>query len=402
MDDRPLSILQLHNEHSTEGGATDVLEHERSLLVQAGHRVEQLLLPPADTLGLSAVRAGAKAVWNRDAAAETTRLIRELRPDVVHVHTPFPLMSPIVFRAAKRAGVPTVATLHSFRYACVEATCYRDGQICEDCVGRRVKWPAVRHRCYHGSVAGSGALALSLLVHRTVGTFDDCVDRYLALTSFARDLMVRDGFPADKIGVKPNSVPEPALMGETDGSAPYFFFAARLVAVKGVATLLEAWRQVADPDLRLMVAGDGEMAEQVRAAAAADPRIEWRGWLGQAEVTRLMAGAVATVVPSEWYEAGAPLTLIRSLSVGTTVVASDLANISAELVEDGAGTTFRVGEPASLAQALVSVWRDRDGAEEASRRGRASFEARYSPEVGLQRLVAEYHRVIDPASNAAG
>lgn len=399
---RPLRILQLHNEHSTAGGATDVLEHERWLLTEAGHHVDQLLLPAADSLGLSPVRAGAKAVWNREAAAETTRLIRELRPDVVHVHTPFPLMSPAVFRAAKREGVPTVATLHSFRYACVEATCFRDGHICEDCVGRTVKWPAVRHRCYHGSVAGSSALALSLLVHRVAGTFDDCVDRYLALTGFARDLMIRDGFPAEKIGVKPNSVPDPVASLLPDHAAPYFFFAARLVTVKGVATLLEAWRQVADPGLRLIVAGDGELAGDVRAAVAADPRIEWRGWLGQDEVTALMAGAVATVVPSEWYEAGAPLTLIRSLSVGTTVVASDLANISAELVEDGAGTTFRVGDAGSLAQALVSVWQDRSVAAEVSQRCRESFAARYSPAVGLQRLVSEYHRVIDPSADLPG
>jgi len=392
-----MRVLQLHHEHAGPGGAMDVLVHERALLEAAGHEVDQYTMPPAEQSGLPAWRAGAKAVWNIEASRDVTKRVRDFQPDVVHAHTPFPLMSPAVFRAAKGEGVPTLATLHSFRYVCVEATCFRDGHICEDCVGRTVKWPAVRHRCYHGNAAASGALALSLLVHRVAGTFDHSIDRYLALTGFARDLMVRDGFPADKVGVKANSVPEPATFPaeETTAGEPYLVFAARLVALKGVRTILEAWRRLPDPTLRLVVAGDGELADDVRRAADADPRIEFRGWLDQDSLTGLMAGAVATVVPSEWYEAGPPLTLIRSLSVGTPVIASDLENICADLVADEAGTTFRTADAVSLAEVVNRVWQGRREAGPLRERCRQSFERRYSPQVGLERLVAEYERLVD-------
>lgn len=398
-----MRVLQLHNHHAGPGGAMEVLAHEAALLEAAGHQVDQYTLPPAEQSGLPAWRAGAKAVWNIEAARDVTKRVQDFRPDVVHGHTPFPLMSPAVFRAAKREGVPTLATLHSFRYVCVAATCYRDGHICEDCVGRTVKWPAVRHRCYHGNAAGSGALALGLLVHRVAGTFDHSIDRYLALTGFARDLMVRDGFPADKVGVKANSVPEPtpAPSGQDRAGEPYVVFAARLLAVKGVRTMLKAWRRLPDPTLRLVVAGDGELADDVRRAADADPRIDLRGWLDQDSVTGLMAGAVATLVPSEWYEAGPPLTLIRSLSVGTPVIASDLENISADLVADEAGTTFRTADPASLADAVSRVWQNRHEAGPLRERCRQSFEQRYSPQVGLERLVAEYERLVDGPKSSA-
>ena len=204
-----MRILQLHNHHSSLGGAMEVLAHEGQLLRDAGHDVTEYTLPAAETLGLPAWRAGAKAVWNLEAQREVSRRIAGFRPDVVHVHTPFPLMSPSVFQAAYRAGVPAVTTLHSYRYSCVVGTCVRDDRICEDCVGSRLKLAGVRHRCYHESAGATAALTLGLAVHRAAGTFHHAVTRYLTLTDFSRRLLIRDGFPADKIVVKPNSVPDP-------------------------------------------------------------------------------------------------------------------------------------------------------------------------------------------------
>jgi glycosyltransferase involved in cell wall biosynthesis len=392
--DAPLRILQMHNRHGSRGGADEVLHQEQLLLTGAGHEVEQLTLPGADELGLSSMQAGARAVWNRDAARATTARVVSFRPDVVHVHTPFPLMSPAVFRAAKRAGVPTVVTLHSFRFSCVAATCHRDGHICEDCVGRRIKWPAVQHKCYHDSALASGALALSLLTHRALGTFHHDIDRYLTLTGFARDLMIRDGYPAEKILVKPNSVPDTAEVGDPDLAAPYIFFAGRLIDIKGVRTLLEAWRRVTMPGLRLVIAGDGALRDLVEGAAEADDRIDWRGWVDEGTVTRLMSRAIATIVPSEWYEAGPPLTLIRSLSVGTPVLASDLENVSSELLEDRAGWCFSKGDSPDLAKAIEGVATDPETTTGIRQRARSSFEARYSPPVNLQRLETVYQSLL--------
>ena len=253
-----MRILQLHNHHASLGGAMEVLAHEAELLFEGGHAVTQYTLPPAEEMGLSSIRAGAKAVWNREAAAEVERRIDDFKPDVVHVHTPFPLMSPAVFRAAHGRGVPAVTTLHSYRYSCVAGTCHRDGRICEDCIGKKLKLPGVRHRCYHRSVGASGALTLGLAVHRAAGTFHRCVSRYLALTEFSRRLLIRDGFPADRIVVKPNSVPDPGFtpQARTDERRPVF--AGRLIGIKGVRTLLDACPKV-PAGMKLVIAGAGEL-----------------------------------------------------------------------------------------------------------------------------------------------
>ncbi len=390
-----MRILQLHNHHASLGGAMEVLAHEGELLAGAGHDVQQYTLEAADEMGLSPLRAGAKAVWNVEAQRETTRRIRSFRPDVVHVHTPFPLMSPSVFRAAHAAGVPAVTTLHSYRWSCVVGTCVRDGRICEDCVGSRLKLPGIRHACYHDSRMATTALTLGLTVHRAVGTTHRAVTRYLTLTDFARRLMIRDGYPADRIQVKPNSVPDPGTAGRRTDGTRELFFAARLIDIKGVRTLLDAWARVPDREasgVRLVIAGDGELRPLVDAAAAADPTIEVLGWVGEDEVTDRMRDAEVVLVPSEWYE-GLPLVILRSLAVGTPLLVADLENFSEDVLADGVGWSFRTGDPASLAVELERIVAAPGRAAALREAARDSYERRYSPEVDLARLEQVYRDV---------
>lgn len=388
-----MRILQLHNDHEAHGGAPEVMEHEAGLLRGAGHEVRQYRVPPAS--GLNPVQAATKAVWNVRATRDVAAVIGEFRPDVVHVHTPFPVMSPAVFRTAKGLGVPTVTTLHSYRWSCVAATCFRDGHVCEDCVGSRLKLPGIRHRCYHGSLAGSAALTTSLLVHRALGTQQHKVDRWISLTGFGKRLLERDGLPADKIVVKPNSMADPGEPTGPDLERPYVALAARLVDVKGVETLLRAWPRVS-PGITLKIAGDGALRPAVEAAAAADPSVEYVGWLGEAEVGDLMRDALAMIVPSEWYE-GLPLVVLRSLSYGTPLVVSDLENICEDVVGDDTGVAFATGDAAALAAVLCTVVDDRAGWLARRSRARASYLARYTPEVDLARLEEIYRDVLAPS-----
>jgi len=388
-----MRILQLHNDHQSLGGAPQVMDHEAALLRGAGHSVEQYRLPPAEELGLSGIRAAAKSVWNVEASREVARMIKDFRPDVAHVHTPFPLLSPAVFRTAARLGVPTVTTLHSYRYSCIAATCFRDGHVCEDCVGKILKLPGIRHRCYHDGLGASTALTTSLLLHRGLGTLHHKIDKFISLTGFGKRLLVRDGLPAEKITVKPNSVADPGPPTGPDEVKPYVAFAGRLLEVKGVETMLRAWRDV-PAGLTLKIAGDGPLRPLVEERAAVDASIEYLGWVSEEDVGALIAGARCLIVPSEWYE-GLPLVVLRSLSYGTPLVVSDLENICEDVVADDAGVAFTVGDPASLATALGDVVADRQGWLSRRERARASYMKRYTPDADVARLESIYAEVID-------
>ena len=393
-----MRILLMHNHHASLGGAMEVLADEMALLQAAGHEVRQLTLAAADDLGLSAVRAGLKAVWNVETGREMAAVLEEFRPDVVHVHTPFPLLSPAVFRVAARHGVPAVTTLHSYRYSCIAGTCHRAGSVCEDCVGSRLKLAGLRHRCYHDSLGASGALTASLALHRSLGTFSRSVTRFIALTPFSQRLLVRDGVPAAKVTVKANSVVDPGGAVATRTEDPYVAFAGRLIDVKGIRTLLDAWREV-PPGLRLRIAGDGELRALIEERCAQDPSLEYVGWLPETEMPAFLGGARCAVVPSEWYE-GQPLVCLRSLSVGTPLVVSDLENLAEDVLSDGAGAAFTTADAASLAATLRDVAEAPEAWERRGAAARESYLARHTPQATVAALERIYAEVVAEAGAA--
>lgn len=390
-----MRILQVHNRHSTRGGADEVMDAEAGLLRGAGHEVNQYTQASgAQSGGNSAINA-VNAVWNRTACREISQVMDQFSPDIVHVHTPFPLLSPAVFRVVSRHHTPAVTTVHSYRYSCIAGTCLRDSQLCEDCVGRTWKSPGIRHKCYHGSYAASSALTVSLGAHRMLGTFDRKVSRYITLTEFARQLLIRDGMAPDRVVVKPNSVPDPGNPVRRTGEASYALFAGRLVEEKGVRTLLEAWREVGDR-LRLVIAGDGPLRPLVDEAARSNPNIVVLGWLDAQELQSRMACAELVVVPSEWYEE--PLTLLQALAAGRPVIASDLENTSETVVAARAGLTFRVGDPRSLASTVLDGVDGLGSLRDMGERGRAAYEERFTPEVMVDSLQKIYRSAISEYS----
>ena len=108
----------------------------------------------------------------------------------------------------KSAGVPVVMTLHNYRLTCANAMLFREGAICEECVGGSSK-NAVRHGCYRDSRIQSAIAVGTVELHKRLGSWTDGIDRFITLTEFQRNVMLRAGLPAEKLVVKPNFVSDP-------------------------------------------------------------------------------------------------------------------------------------------------------------------------------------------------
>jgi glycosyltransferase involved in cell wall biosynthesis len=347
-------ILKLHNLQFARGGADAHHERETVELIRRGHTVETHYVDNRQIELIGRPRAALRCVWNREATHLVRTVHARFRPDVVHVHEAYPLMSPAVMIQANRLRLGVVATSHSWRYNCANSILFRDGAVCEDCVGRRMKYPAVLHRCYHDSVSGSVAMAGSLAVHRGLGTFSRYVHRWLALTPFMRERLMAEGIPGDHIVVKPSAAPDPGPpLSDRDD---YLLFAGRLIPEKGVDTLLQAWHKTTRAS-RLVIAGDGPLLPQVSEAAARDPRIDVLGWVDHATVAALLARAAALLLPSEWYE-GLPSLMSESYAAGTPIIGSDVGNFSDYIAPDTTGLLFRSGDAAALALAIESFVAD--------------------------------------------
>lgn len=338
----PARVLVVHNRYQQAGGEDAVVDAEQALLRQHGHGVAYYGRHNDELARLSRWRAARDTVWSPRTTREIAGQIDTFRPDVIHVHNSFPLVSPSVYWAAARAGVPVVQTLHNFRLVCPQAMLLRDGRVCEDCVGH-VPWRAAVHRCYRDSALQSAAVATLLQAHRALGTWQEKITLYVALNDFCRDKLVEGGLPAERIRIKPNFIDLPApVLQRREG----LLFVGRLSKEKGLDVLQAAVDQ-ASPAVRVRVVGAGSAP-----FAPADPgRGVLLGALPPEQVYAQMASAVALVLPSIWYEAF-PRTLVEAFANGLPVIASRLGAL-ATLVEHGrTGLLFTPGDATDLARQM--------------------------------------------------
>jgi glycosyltransferase involved in cell wall biosynthesis len=233
-------VLVAHNRYRSDApsGENRLVEAEVALLRDGGVEVVELMTD-SDTItpGLRGVlRAAPGPVYSPSGVHHFTRMLQETRPDVVHLHNVFPLISPYVVRVAARAGVPVVQTVHNYRHGCVNGLHLRDGHTCTDCLGSRLGLPAVLHGCYRGSRMQTLPMTIGQNVHR--GTWRDDVTRFLALTLFARDKLVETGIPSARVTIRPTWVPDP---GHDPTTGTDVLFVGRLDDAKGVDRLLAAW-----------------------------------------------------------------------------------------------------------------------------------------------------------------
>jgi glycosyltransferase involved in cell wall biosynthesis len=378
-----MRILQVHTRYRYEGGEDAVAAAEAALLTEAGHQVVPYVAENPGSPGPAAA-AMLASPWNPAAARAVAAAARRARPDVAHVHNTWFALTPSVVAALDGLGVPVVVTLHNYRLLCVNASLFRDGRPCQDCVGSH-PWHGVRHRCYRGSVASSSAVAATIALNRLLGTWDRHVRVFLALNDFARERFVAGGLPPDRVRVKPNSVADPGPRPGPPSASRTVLFVGRLVAEKGVGVLLEAWGRLAPAGLELAVVGDGPLRAALERAAP--PGVRFLGRLEPAAVRREMLAARALVFPSWLYE-GQPLSVLEAFAAGLPVLASGLGG-NVELVGGlGDGWLVPARDPRALAGRLAALTDDRVDA--AGARARERYRQRFTGPDNLRALEAAY------------
>ncbi len=386
-----MRLLLAHNYYQLRGGEAEIFETEAGLLQSHGHRVIRYTVHNDAIDGMGRLEAARATLWNRQVYDALRRLLRAERPDVAHFHNTFPLISPAAYYAARAENVPVVQTIHNYRLLCPKAQFFREGRVCEDCLGRSVALPGIVHGCYRDSRAASAVVAAMLALHRARRTWSKMVDVYvLAMTEFAREKFVEGGFPAEKLVVKPNFVyPDP---GPGTGRGGYALFVGRLSEEKGIRTMLAAWERL-DGGIPLHVVGDGPLAATVEAAAGRRAEITWLGRQPSEEVYRQMGEAACLIFPSVWYE-GLPRTIVESFARGTPVIASNLGAMSSLIDPDRTGLHFEAGNAEDLA-ARVRWWLAHPEAHGAMREAaRAAYEHHFTAEANYRQLMQIYETAL--------
>jgi len=390
-----MKVLWLHNHYQVWGGESAAAEREARLLAatpgvevvqEAAHNDAISSMGIFDKLALPLRNA-----WSASSYRRVRELCRAHRPDVVHAHNVWPLLSPSVFAAARREGVPTVFTAHNFYLFCLNGVFFRDGAICTECKGS-LPWKGVAHRCYRG-VAGSTTRWFGTALHRALRTFHR-VDRILTPTEFARAQFLEQGFDASRVQAKWLSCEDRGLAPMPTGAAedpPRFLVACRLVREKGVHVLIEACKRARTP-WRLQVAGDGpERSDLAQLAASTGGRAEMLGQLTPDQLAATMRASTAILCPSVWFETFG-LTAIEAFSLGRPVVASAIGALQ-EVVDDASGLRVPPGDAEAWARALDTLASDPARAQHLGDGARQRYLAHFTPKLDAERLLAVYRSV---------
>ena len=323
---------------------------------------------------------------NDDMARKTGEYVRRVVPDVVHaMHLQG--LSAGVLPVFKEAGLPVVFTAADFWTLCPVVDLKRhDGVMCEGpevshcirCIASRSADGRVRRvaSLMPGVVpAGADRLSRTPLSRgsfplRQVGAVRErptyirekmeLVDRVLAYTRLARDLLGANGIGGEKIRVSHYGVDTSHVAGASAGRRPSptlrLGFVGTLAPHKGPDTLVRAFRMLPGSiDVTLSVHGSEQgyepYARGLRGLAAGDRRISFPGAFSRGELRGVLEGIDALVVPSRWYE-NAPGVIFEAFAAGIPVVATDLGGMS-EFVEHGEnGLLFGLEDPKDLAGQL--------------------------------------------------
>lgn len=388
-----MKVLVVHNRYRSEqpSGENNVVDAEVSLLAEGGHKVSLFERRSDDIAQMSLPRKATVPLmvpWNPAVRKELAARLRASRPDVVHIHNTFPLLSPSVVAACADAGVPAVATLHNYTMVCPPGTLHRDGHICTECVGGS-PLPAVKHGCYRGSSAATVPMAASMVANRR--RWWTGVSRFFCISAAQRDLLVSAGMPGERMAVKHNFVTDPGVRRTGDGT--HVLFLGRITEEKGVGLLMRAWDRLGGAlGVPLVIAGTGPMQDEVAVWANGRSDVSYVGLRNKAECRALTADAVAVVAPSTWLEAFG-LVVVEAMAAGVPTVAAAHGAFP-ELVEDGVtGLLHQPNDAVSLADRLREVAGDRN--REMGDAARVRYEKDFTPEVGLDRLISGYQAAIE-------
>jgi glycosyltransferase involved in cell wall biosynthesis len=385
-----MKVLIIHNSYQQPGGEDVVFEQERRMLESRGHQVVAYRRSNWEVHSqslASRLTIAPNLIWSPEARWDVAKRVQEHKPDLVHIHNTFLMISPSIFSVLEELGLPVVQTLHNYRLFCPAATFFRDGHVCEECVQKSL-WRSVLHGCYRDSRAATSVVALMLATHRRLKTWSRSNQTYIALTEFSRQKFIRAGLVKDRLFVKPNFVhPDP---GVGPASREYALFVGRLSPEKRVSTVLAAWQRLRQRIPLLIVGGGPERAELEADAKRQDiSGIYFEGPLPRTHTITAIQKARILLFSSEWYE-NFPVTIAEAFACGTPVIASRLGAMR-EIIDEGrTGLLFQPGNPDDLAEKVAWAWNRPDDLEEIGRGARLEYEAKYTEEKNYEQLMRIY------------
>ncbi|MCY4418953.1 MAG: glycosyltransferase family 4 protein [Cytophagales bacterium] len=390
-----MRILQVHNLYLNRGGEESVIASEGELLRERGEEVHLLEFDNKSLFEskLPFWKRFLYLFYNKEACTRFRLEVLSFRPDVIHFHNLAYYASPALIREAQKLGIPSVCTLHNFRWICIKGLLFRGTKICLRCVGYRFPFWGIFFGCFQGSRVRSLVLQMVIFFHQLFRTFT-YPRSFIVFNSFIRDLFLKSliGVPKERFRIKANFARDRVFSTPEERSS-FFLFVGRLIDYKGIPELLRIFDRVSQP---LHILGTGPLEEDIIRFAGSHGHIKYMGFQSEEEVSKQMRSCQALLFPSLCYE-GFPRVIAEAFSFGTPVLAFENDNLST-LVKDGYnGYLFSREDISSFAEKIQS-WEATDpNHEPLYTHARKTYEDLCIPEKNYHQLIRIYKEACTPS-----
>lgn len=384
-------ILLVHNYYQYAGGEDTVVENEKNMLEKYGHSV---ILYTRHNTEIDHINIFNKLLlpfvsfFNIKTYLDIKRIIIDSKVDLVHVHNTLHLVSPAVYYAAVRCGVPVIQTVHNFRLLCPGATFYRDGYICEDCITKGL-FCAIAHRCYRASLLQTIICSINTLVHRKTGILGKI--NFICLTEFTRKKILQlSEIKEKRVFVKPNFIQDNCSLQESVKD-DYYLFLGRLEEIKGINLLIEAFREL--PKIKVLVIGTGPLEDTLKQKIVDDSidNVKMLGFVPHESVWEYLKKAKALIMCSQWYETFG-MVIAEAYSCKTPVVVGKIGNIQDLVVEGRTGYTFKYNSKTALVNTINKM--ERSNYVAMGRNAYELFKEFYSEKYNYSQLMKIYNSIV--------
>jgi glycosyltransferase involved in cell wall biosynthesis len=386
-----MKILMIHNKYGKHSGEEAVVEAQIKLLQDNGHEVITYFRSSEEleTMPYAKVKAFFLGVRNNKSIRDIKEIITNKKPDIVHIHNLYPIISPAILPVIKSLGVPIAMTIHNYRLLCPNGLFFTKGKICEKCTGATKELNCVINNC-EGPIFKSTGYALRNFWARFSGEYRDYVDSFLCLNEFQKNRLIKNGFNKDKCSVIPNFYTKEILDEDFDfKNKKYVASAGRISPEKGLPVLLAAAKKL--PNIPFHLAG--LMRPGYENELDIPDNVVLRGMLNAEEMKTFYAEAKFLAHTSACYE-GFAMVFPEAMAQKVPIMAPDFGSYP-EIIEDNInGVLFKPKDSQDLADKISMLWSDENKINELGNNGFKIVKEKYSNKAYYDLLISAYHNMI--------
>ena len=326
-----MKILLCHNYYKDRGGEDEVVDSEKELLIKNGYEVIGYSKKSSDIDSrIKNFKIFMSMFFSLRTVFELKKIIKKYKPDVAHIHNIFPIISPSVYYVLKKNNIPSIQTVHNYRFYCSNGLGLKNNQLCDKCLNLSFK--NIFQICSEKKVYDF-SLKVIIYFMRKLKIFSG-LSYFITPSRFMKNSLTRFKINEEKIILKRNSINIPEFqLKNTEKKGNCFTFVGRLSHEKGVMDLVEIFKDLKYINLKIF--GDGPLKDKISLLLKQEKieNIELMGLITGNLKFDYIFGSLSNIIPSICNEVS-PVVLAECLNLGIPAVGSNMGPIP-EFIKDG-------------------------------------------------------------------